>query len=402
MKDSESATAYVVWSGLFAIAAALQRRSYFQRGHTAVYPNLYTVLVGPSGNRKAEPLMIAQRLLRDLGINMIPETITRQALYRNLASSSDSWVDPESGLTSDHCSVCGIYEELAVFLGEHDAKFLADLTNWYDCRDKWMYQSKHQGTDEIFGVCFNMLGAMAPDWMPAVVPNSAIGGGFTSRILFIVESRKRATHADPDAIKVDRKLYERLLSDLHQIHAINGRFTFDEETRETYTDWYLQSDSGPPAIADPRFAGYNARRPTHALKIAMLMCAASTGDRVIRNAHFLAALRLLEAAEENMAAAFSKFSTAPLALQTDLVLGVIEGRGMVRKSELLRTLRRDLDVSSLKSIEETLLAQQAIEVDRADHRNPLYRIRVRREAVEEHWPGEAPDLTEYPDLEEES
>lgn len=363
LADAESPASFITWGALYTIAAALGRRAYFRRGHSAIFPNQYVVLVGPSGCRKSDPVVLAQRLLRHLGVDMIPETITRQALYRHMGKQACHWKDPDGFASGEQCPVTGIYEELAVFLGEHDLKFLADLTNWYDCRDKWTYESKHQGTDEIVGVCFNMLGAMAPDWLPGIIPNTAVGGGFTSRVIFVVEHQKRKTVADPDVVSAqDDDLFERLCQDLERIQALQGRFSFTAPAKEAYMAWYTEQDALGGGIKDPRFGGYNSRRATHLIKIGMLVSAARGDTKEIELADFERARALLEAAEARMPGAFSLMGLSAYNQQRNLLVNVLATAGKISRSELLALLQNDLDLGILRELIAGLEAARRITV----------------------------------------
>ena len=109
-------------------------------------------------------------------------------------------------------------------LREGDAVFLSNLTNWYDSREAWTRRTIVRGTEEIMGVCMNILGSTAPDWIPLMIPFSAIGGGFTSRIIFVVEDKKGKIIEDPNEIQVDEKLKADLVHDLEQISLLVGEF----------------------------------------------------------------------------------------------------------------------------------------------------------------------------------
>jgi hypothetical protein len=273
------------------LSAALERRVWMQWGHTEVYPNQYIVLIGPSGARKAEPLNIAKAFLKEISIDSVAESITREALIRRMKNSLTSFEKPygDRREVEFQSAVTCILEELAVFL-EAEGKFLANLTNWYDCQDKWTYETKHSGVDEVTGVCVNIIGSMAPDWIPVTLPSSAIGGGFTSRIIFVVEHRKGATITNPNLYSRDQKTWTGLVTDLQEIKQLCGEMIFAPKALEMYEEWYGKEDQktarGHPPIRDPRFAGYTSRRATHIKKISMAISAARSSSLVITEQDF--------------------------------------------------------------------------------------------------------------------
>src|SRR5512137_2600270 len=132
-KKSEPPTNYHIWTCLSVIAAAMQRKCYLRWGFKTFYPNLYIVLIGPSGCRKGTAMTIAKDLIRQVnGISVTSESVTREALIRDMRECVNQYVDPSDGLPHYHSSISVFSEELAVFLGQQNTKFLADLTDWFD------------------------------------------------------------------------------------------------------------------------------------------------------------------------------------------------------------------------------------------------------------------------------
>lgn len=375
-ENSESPRSYHTWAGVSVVGGALQRRVWMDWGHTRIFPNQYIVLVGPSGNRKGEPLMIANKLLTKLGLNLVPEAITRQKLIRRMKTAFGTF--PHGKKIMLQCAICAVLEEFAVFLGQNDTNFLADLTNWYDSREAWTYDTKHEGTDEIAGVCANILASTAPDWIPVVIPSTAIGGGFTSRILFVVEHRKGRIIEDPNIVQPDDKLFADLLHDLELIYSMVGEYKFNPEALTMYKAWYRAGEEaslkGKHAIEDVRFAGYNSRRATHVKKISMALAACRGGDLVITAEDFNRARSMMESVEKTMPAVFSTAGRSPYSTQIESVKEFIATRKEVRKSEILRILYYDIDARTLEVVEETLEAMQVIKVTReAKTGDSLYR-----------------------------
>lgn len=344
-------------------------------GYTKVYPNQYIVLVGPSGVRKAEPVLIAADFMRKVGLSMVSEKIILEALYRRMKDSGSTFNGPNGiGL---QCAMTGAFEELAVFLGENNIPLLATLTNWYDARDHWTYETKHQGTDEIVGVCFNILASLADDWVPMCIPPTAIGGGFTSRVIFIVEYEKGKIITNPNLIMIDDKLGDDLMRDLEIIFGIEGEFTFTPDGLKVYEKWYLDSEMKARdsifAVKDPRFSGYNSRRSTHVRKIAMILSVSRGDDRLVTKEDFARALRMLEDAEVNMPSVFGRVGRSPHAQTLPVIMDFIKKRRVVKKMDVMRTFHRDIDKNALEEIEEALILMKLIRVESDEDKQTSYR-----------------------------
>jgi len=341
----------------------MERRVYLDWGHTKIYSNMYICLIGPSGGRKGEPISIARDFLGHVRVNIVSQSIIREALIRRMKQVATTY--PTADRTLENQSAMAVVSpELAVFLGENNIKLLADLTDWYDSHPKWVYETKGSGTDEIIGVCFNMLGAMAPDWIPLVIPHGAIGGGFTSRIIFVVEHKKGKTITNPNLHGVDRSLGADIKHDLELVKMLSGSFEFDPKALKLYEEWYANEDDkidlGMPPIKDPRFSGYVSRRATHIKKIAMVVSVARSSTLIITENDLLRAKGLMETAEVNMSDVFGKVGRTIYTAQTQEVMDIIRSRGEMKRSELMRIMYRDVDDSMMRGIEATLTAMRVI------------------------------------------
>lgn len=360
-ENTESPISYHTWACISTVSALLERRVWIQWGHTRIFPNQYIVLIGPSGARKREPLTVSRDFLESLRLELISEDPTRQAMIGRMKNAARNF---EYGGFRIHSPIACIVEELAVFLGESDMKFLADLTNWYDCPGLWTYETRTRSIDKIQGVCVNILGSMAPDWIPVAIPQGAIGGGFTSRILFIVEHTKGKTITDPNEVQINTKLQEDMRRDFEAVHKLVGEFRFDSDALEEYKAWYEQEEKktavGRPAISDPRFGGYVSRRATHVKKIAMAVSAARADSLRISSGDFRRSLLLMEKAEEDMPSVFGKLGRSVYSEQTQEVLDIIKRRGRVLKSEIMQMFYRDIDSRTLEIIESTLRATKLV------------------------------------------
>jgi hypothetical protein len=360
--NTESPVSYHTWCGLSVIAGALQRRVYLQWGLAeTIYPNLYVVLIGPSGRtRKGTAIGIAKSMLKATpGITVVPESSSgRQAMILAMKRASKNFEDPIDGKIKFHCSVTAFSEELSVFLGQGDIAYLSNLTDWYDSKDDWEYETVGRGKDSLQGLCLNLCGGTAPDWIQSMIPQEALGGGFTSRVIFIVEEKKRKIVPEYVVDDATKELGEKLQRDLERIANLAGEMRFDEEGKQAYVDWYIDQDTklsaGQPAIPDTRFAGYCERRATHLRKL-MLVCSASRGDDLkLTKADFLKAKGLLEAAEVKMGRTFGGLGKARNSAETDTVMDFIREMGTTTRQMLLKKFYRDIDPMTLSTVETTL------------------------------------------------
>jgi hypothetical protein len=367
--NSESPIAYHTWSGISCIAAALQRKVYVKWGHSTFYPNHYIILVGPSGqSRKGEPVMIARDIVEGINVPTIGEDNTQEAIIVDMKYSFTDYTDAETGKIKIQSAVSCFVEELSVFTGFQNSTFLAYLTNWYDSRDKWTRRTKHQGTDEIIGMCFNLLAATAPDWLPHILTREATGGGFTSRCLFIVEEGKGKTISNPNLNPPNELLRDKLIHDLEVIHTLSGEMAFNSEALALYEAWYQDTDrdarEGRVILPDTFFDGYRGRRPAHLIKLSMSMSASRGADMTITANDFIRAKALLDHAESKMHGVLGGLGRSKYAEDTEAIIAYIQRKGLVKKSELLQMFWRNVSGEALEAILSVLSGMKLISVER--------------------------------------
>ena len=365
-ENSESPLSYHTWAGVSCLAATLQRRVYMN-WETQIFPNQYIMLIGPSGrSRKGHALEVARDYLDETNIILMAENPTPEAFIKDMHNAENQFLDETTGNWVYQSPVTSIVEELAVMLGQQNVNFLSFLTNWYDSRYKWVRRTKHQGTDTVLGVCLNILGSSAPDWLPGILTREAVSGGFTSRCIFIVEERKRKTVLDPTKNRPDPKLREALIHDLEMIMCLSGEYVLEPDAKEMYMEWYRIEDEklqgGNPGLGDPALNGYAARRPTHVRKIAMAMAASCRNELIITIDDLERSISLLTAAERNMHMVFSGIGRNKWVAETELVMSYIKKRGKCLRSQMLNHLYRDISEEALESIINVLTAMKRIEV----------------------------------------
>jgi ribose 1,5-bisphosphokinase PhnN len=94
-------------------------------GLSTIYPNMYIVLVGPSGAaRKGEPIEVIRDLAQDVEtITTVGENNTREAIIRKMSRSTQNFEHEDE--KQFHCSMSCFCEELSVFLGFQNTNYTA-------------------------------------------------------------------------------------------------------------------------------------------------------------------------------------------------------------------------------------------------------------------------------------
>lgn len=327
---------------------------------------MYTVLVGPPGKcRKGTAMTPGYRMLRTLGIKIAAESTTREALIRELKTSSYTDIDPMTGAMNLHASLTIYSQELTVFLGYNNLQLMSDLVDWYDCREQWTYRTKNMGTDDIVGVWVNLFGATTPELIATTMPRDAIGGGLTSRMIFVYEYKKGRSCPTPFLSRDEKELEKALIQDLEKISMMSGEFKVTEEVLERWVEWYTETDKSPPPFDDHRFAGYFERRPTHILKLSMILSSSRSSSRVIEMKDFERAIEILKSTEIRMPFTFSGMGKSPVSDIMQRIMGVLAMSRKMSLGELQSRFYADVDKYALSKIVETMESMEYIEVEHA-------------------------------------
>lgn len=357
-EHGEARENFRIWSAISTIAGCLQRKCYLNWGMLTYYPNMYIVLIGPPASRKGTAMTPALKIVREVGIRLAPNAITREALIRELAESAVNKEVLETSTVS-HASLTVFSTEFTVFLGYKNIQLMSDLCTWYDCEDEFVYRTKHGGTDVVSGVFLNMIGATTPDLLQMSMPLEAVGAGLTSRIVFIFEPGPGEKKVFPYQ---DEELFRTLIRDLNRIRNMSGQFKVTRAFMDAYADWYLGTNQ--MVFDNPRFEGYCSRRATHILKLCQIASASRGDSKVITDKDLERALLLLTAAETRMERTFFGIGKSKLADITDKVLVYLAVNKIVTTSALLNVFYRDADHTILYDVLRTLQVMGCIELVR--------------------------------------
>lgn len=365
--SSESPEPFHYWAAVGTVSGALQRKVHLRWGHSKIYPNQYILLIGPSGtSRKGEPIVILRDLFQAIGLPMIGEDNTRESVIRNMRNAVTNFKDEDTGNIIFQCAATTFAEELSVFTGYQNREWLATLTNWWDSRDEWKRDTKHQGTDDLLGVCFNMVSSTAPDWLPHIFPREAVGGGLTSRIIMVVQEASQKIFEEPPL--PDEKLKADLLFDLESIASLTGEMRFSIKAMNMYKTWYRKERqlalAGKHPVTHPMLQGYLGRKATHARKVSMALSAARRNTLVVESGDLAEAITQLDALEDKMPIAFRGLGKGRFSEETEIIEAHLAKRGTAKRSDIMRMMHSSLDAQSLDMVLNSLSIAKVISTKR--------------------------------------
>ena len=363
-RATESPEAYHFWTAATVLGAATARQVSLDFNYFTIYPNFYTILVGPSGVRKSAAAGIGIKLAEAAGIKKFSDKITGAALIKDLAECT---VQRLTGNVVQLCSPMLIYaSELGVFMGPdaYASGVVADLTDLYDCPRKWEKKTISRGTEEVIGPYVSLFAATTPTSLKACIPPDAVGQGFTSRILFIWAANRRQRVPFPEFSAGTKMLEVNLVKDLQHIATLKGSFSFTPMGFETYRQHYLSRPDPEDEFEDERLRGYASRKDMHLLKLAMALSVADRDDLTISEKEIEAAIEAFKWLDEGLSQVFAGQGSSAQSMDTVRIYEQIQkasrGGGKISLGELTKRNYNYMTREAILSVLLILIESNAI------------------------------------------
>lgn len=350
-ENSETPYAYDFWTALWCLSVAIGRMVVVDRPTAPVYLNLYCVLVAESGvTRKSTAVRRATKTIRELCDEenlLIESKITQEKLEYDLTIQA---------IEHGHSRAVIAIDELVKFLGKerYVETMPTLLTDLYDCPEiRTGGGTLARGKSLLKSVCVNFLSASTPSWLLRAVNPDVIEGGFTSRVIFVVEEQPKHKTAWPK--ETERSAGEMVryrLETIREKAKSYSKIGLSEGAMKKFISWYKNRE----LKRDPYRASFQSREDAHVLRVAALL-SISDDTWEIQNHHLVSAIRLIQETREDGAAIFegtgaqSKIVLGVDALRDKLLAAGING---IRQSDLTKYVQRYMDAEHAKTALEIM------------------------------------------------
>lgn len=345
---SEAPTHMRFWSAVSAVAGALQRKVWIDQAYFKWYPNFYIVLVAPPGIvSKTTTAGVAMSLLRQVpGVKFGPDVVTWPSLVQSFAESQELFEVVQNGRAEwiPQCAMTLESGEFGNLLDPQDKQMVDLLVSLWDGKQgEFKKETKGSGKDSVINPWINLIACTTPSWIAGNFPEYMIGGGFTSRCVFVYADKKARRIAYPSR-HVPASLgtqASRLVEDLTQISQLRGEFKLTEAAYEWGEAWYEKFEGLISAkLQDDRFGGYVARKQTHIHKLAMVIAAAKGDSLWITPEHLATADTMVTDLEDDMASVFSKIGRSDQSYHAERLLSYIQKVGQIEYSAAYAQVHR--------------------------------------------------------------
>lgn len=282
------------------MSAALERKVWSRTKGSNLYPNLYTILVGPPGVGKSAVLSQSERLLRAVPeLFVAPSSTTTASLVDTVNIAIRKIIRPnDTPNFVQFNSLQVVASELGVFLPAYDPAFMNTLTKLYDGE---LYEERRRTGKvnhlRIDQPQLSILGGTTPSYLNSFLPDGAWDQGFTSRTIFIFsgEPVRSNIFSEENEFASLEVAYLALVHDLKLIALLFGKMEWTEAAKAAIVEW--DQEDLAPIPSHGKLTHYNSRRLAHVIKLSMIASVSRTSELIIEPEDFLVARRWLLEAE---------------------------------------------------------------------------------------------------------
>jgi len=365
LENTEVPPRFAIWTGIATLLAMLERRVWIPQGIFTVYPNFYFVLVAASGQKKSTAIDLAADLLRktDPGPKIIAQKVTPEALIeamkvKNTRNSKKLLAETYGGIV--------VADELITFLNKktYDNGLGGLLTQFFDCKEKFEYVTIGRGEIQLNNSYLSILGGSTVDLLREAIPFAAIGGGLTSRMLFIYDDSTPPPVPWVDHDENINRVKEELVKYLQELTQLEGPIKITPEAREAFEIDYRQFYKSE-LRQEPSLAGYSNRRGIHLLKISIAMMIAENPAMTLEDHHIKKAIFFIHQLEENLTRVVELITSSDTGSEVTQVLSWLnrQPEGLTSKVELQRKFQSKFNAQDLAKIMATLIDGGMVEAD---------------------------------------
>lgn len=366
-KTQESPEIFHFWTAVSILATTIGRNVWINRKKYKIYPNHYVILLaGSSVCRKSIAAQMGTGLLKLAKIHEGgAEKITNAALWQ--------WMHDEAERTGKS-EIFVFSDELGLSLNKEEATkgVIQTLTRFYTCPDYVKNKTKVSGIDEVRLSCINMLAATTPDDFVDIIPGSATGKGFTSRLHIIYANRARFRSAD---LENDEELEARLVSDLISIRKLKGEIKIEPDAWVWWKQWYeneydKEVDEGDDSGVD----SFHGRKHDHVLKLSVVLSLSKRDELIVTIDEMLNAYKIVTIVEKGLPKIYGMIGRTPSATHGDRILNQLKNRGgEMKRSELTHANWNKLSPKELDEVMRKLIEAGDVLPDYKD-KTTIYKL----------------------------
>lgn len=376
-KNLESPQLFQIWAAISSIAAVLRRNVWISHGYYNIYPNLYTIIVAPSGEvRKSTAMELAcDEFVRHIPeCNVISGTSTSSGLYDALLNP---YTVDGNQFNPNGCGYLLASELTHTFYeGSERDRILKMLTDLYGGKSSDSLTRK-DGRKNIKSICINFVACTTPRSLTEVIKSSTIGVGWIGRVMWVYSDVRRRKEGWPEKDKEIDALQKSLRRDLLIISKLKGEIVPTPEAKAFFKHWYENELPSANSTDNVYMKEYLPRKGTHVLKLAQIMVVDEGNNLTLHVRHIKRAMDILELVERHMLHAFKYIGSDTSALSGDIVVALFtKDNYSASEAQLLTIFRNRIKKKEELAAAIEMLVDEGLVIKqfRADVKKYVYRL----------------------------
>lgn len=272
---------FKLWSGITCVSGALERRVWVETARGVLFPNLYTMLIGPPGSGKTQAISRVHDLWSSVkDFKIAPDSWTSASMLDSFLEAKRVIIDASGRCATEFHSQLVAADEFVVFCPAYDLEFLGRLTKLFDNPPRLSIRRKYLKEEVIIPRPYlTMLTGVQPDILRSLFPEEAWGGGFTSRLIMIYSGEQIVVDLFGAGENAHNESESELSKQLKKLSKLYGKFFVESSAGNALNEWW-RSGAAPKPV-HTRLSYYNTRRGMHALKLSLISAASRAPEAMI-------------------------------------------------------------------------------------------------------------------------
>lgn len=256
-------------AGLTALSTVCGARiTYPGFGGRNQWPNLYTLLIAPSGlYRKSTSVGIAEDLISSVSPDLILSGEQSREKFLNLLKINPNVLYP----ISEFAAVLSMWNR------DYAQGFREIVVDLFDCRSEYHRQTVKDGKLIIHKPALNILAASTVDWLREKLTEGDLRGGLMGRFILIPGINK----SDDKGLNpvIDSEARQSLVDFLRGIHELDKSWVDVRDILTEYNYWVSRTEKELEKNYNPELLGFQSRIAAHTLKLAVLFAISDLGKQ---------------------------------------------------------------------------------------------------------------------------
>ena len=371
---SESPREFLPWIPICTVSSILKANVHVDRQVYKIYPNVYVLIMGPSGIIKGYPVSVTKQLTKLVdNTRIISGRFTIQSLINKLSKMEER----ENGNHIKDASAAIISGEFSASVVDDPMAFTI-LTDLYDTdyNDVWVNSLKSSGEEVLKNPCITIMGASNEEHFNAIMTGREIRGGMIGRCILIYSKNPGPKNDFFDKIEgLDSNLI-RFKPFLLDVAKLRGEMHIDDSAKVEYRKWH---DPFEPWKLDDKTGGIS-RLKDKIWKISTCISIAKRCEKRITGDDIEHAITLCVESQVKLDKLVKGAGISSDSGKIRLVMQILieAGGEWVSRSTILQRLTGDIDYIDLEKIITTFVHAEAVEVQ---IKGSNYWYRMRQEMI---------------------